>query len=220
MNQQKVSDQPLILLGAGGHAKVLLSAARAANMNVTGVCDPVLAKQGLSHWRGLPVIGNDDELSRYNPESVALINGVGHLPRSCNRQSLFERFKEMGFSFPPIKHPTAWLDASVQISEGVQIMAGVIVQADSLIGPNSIINTGAHVDHDCAIGAHVHIAPGATLCGNVAVKNQAFIGAGATLIQGITISEKTIIGAGITVTHDQSQGQLPQARTGQQMPAR
>lgn len=193
---------PLIMLGAGGHAKVLLSLARAAGLNVIGICDPALAQQKATDWRGICLLGGDEALDAVDPDSVGLINGIGQLVRGSARHRMFDRLKAQGFSFPTLVHPSAWVDPSAVLSEGVQIMAGAVLQADVVVNCNSIINTAASLDHDCDIGAHVHVAPGATLCGNVLVKNHAFIGSGATVIQGLMVGEEAVVGAGVTLVRD------------------
>lgn len=193
---------PLVILGAGGHAKVLLSLAQASGLNVFGVCDPELAQQGCDQWRGVRALGGDEALDAMDPASVGLINGIGQLVGSTGRRKVFERLKAKGFRFPALVHPAAWVDASASLEEGVQVMAGAVIQADVKIGSNSIINTGASLDHDCYLGAHVHVAPGATLCGNVQVKDRAFIASGATVIQGLTVGEDAVVGAGAVLVRD------------------
>jgi len=99
-------------------------------------------------------------------------------------------------------HPTAWIDPSAVLNEGAQVMAGAVIQADTSVGLNSIINTQASLDHDCCLGAHVHVAPGATLCGNVQVQDRAFIASGATVIQGLTVEEGAVVGAGAVLVRN------------------
>ena len=83
--------------------------------------------------------------------------------------------------------------------EGVQLMAGAVIQPNVSIGENTLINTSASIDHDCQIGAHVHIAPGTVLSGNVCVQDETHIGTSATVIQNIKIGTKCTIGAGSVV---------------------
>jgi len=193
---------PLVMLGAGGHAKVLLSLAQAAGLNVCGVCDPELTQLGIGQWRGIKVLGNDDALDVLDPTAIGLINGIGQLVGSTARRGIFERLVAKGFRFPTLVHPAAWVDASAVLHEGVQVMAGAVIQPDTEIGPNSIINTHASVDHDCCIGAHVHIAPGATLCGSARIHDRAFIASGATVIQGLSVGEDAVVGAGSVLVRD------------------
>lgn len=193
---------PLVLLGAGGHARVVLSLLLAARCEVIGVCDPQLAQAGEKTWRGLAVLGGDEHLHTVDPRTAAIAVGIGQLVGGTLRQELFERTVRAGFACPALRHPHAWVDESASLADGVQIMAGAVIQPDAHIGRNTIVNTAASVDHDCRLGAHVHVAPGATLCGDVHVGDGAFIGAGATVIQGIHIGAHAVVGAGTVVTRD------------------
>ena len=207
-------ERPVILLGAGGHAKVLLSLLLHNNMTLIGVCDPGLAEQGSEYWRDIPVLGGDDAIMSFDSDDVWLVNGVGQLPRSTLRQQLFERFQQCGYYFPPLVHSFAWVDPSADLKAGAQIMAGAVVQADCVIGENTIVNTNAGVDHDCQIGANVHIAPGVTLCGHVQIGAQAFVGSGSTIIQGLSVGSASVVGAGTTLVRDLEVGYLAIGATG------
>ncbi|MDZ5456535.1 acetyltransferase [Azohydromonas lata] len=190
---------PLVLLGAGGHAKVVLSLVRAAGLALHGVCDPALARQGVAQWRGLPVLGGDEALDALAPSAVALANGIGQLAQGTLRRDVYERLARRGFRFPALVHPQAWVDPSAVLADGVQVMAGAVVQADCRVGENTIVNTRASLDHDCLIGAHVHVAPGACLCGTVSVGDGAFVGAGATVLPNLTLGERAVVAAGATL---------------------
>lgn len=200
-NPTSAATRDVILLGAGGHAKVLLDALLRAGIGVKGIVDPVLAETN-TLWRGISVIGNDDDLLKLNPDQVILINGTGSLPSSSLRQRLFTRFTEAGFQFMNVIHPSALIGAGVELGEGVQIMAGAIIQADTVIGSNSIINTGALVDHDCVIGRAAHLAPGVVVSGGVTIGEGAHIGTGSSIIQGVCVGAGCIVGAGTVVVKD------------------
>jgi len=192
-----------ILLGAGGHAKVVLSLARALGWKVIGVCDPALtAGHDQQEWRGVPVLGTDAALAGVDPGTVALLNGVGQIPGGNARQRLFEEWSAKRFRFPVLIHPSASVDPSAALDEGAQIMAGAVIQADARVGRNTIVNTRASIDHDSLVGAHVHIAPGATLCGSVQVGDGAYIGAGATVVQGVHLGRGAFLTAGALLTRD------------------
>lgn len=193
---------PLVLIGAGGHARVLAALACAAGRKVLGVCDPVLAADAVSHWEGLDVLGDDSALDRLPPDSVALMLGIGQLVTGTLRERLYDSWCARGYCFPPLVHPTAWVAPGVALGDGVQVMAGVVIQPGCEIGANSIVNTRVCIDHDCRIGRNVHVAPGATLCGSITVEDGAFIGAGATVIQGLRVGGRAVIGAGATLVRD------------------
>ncbi|MBV6285943.1 acetyltransferase [Pseudomonas aegrilactucae] len=206
--QPQGSSRPVLLLGAGGHAKVLLSLLRAIGANVLGVCDPALAAASVTSWRGVDVLGGDEALDQFDVEQVGLVNGIGQVLGSSLRQDMFLKFTARGFHFPALVHPAAWVDASVQLGDGAQVMAGVIIQADTTIGVNAIINTGVRIDHDCIIGGHVHLAPSAVLCGAVNVASESFIGAGSITLPGVSVGKGGIVGAGTTLVKDLPAGQV------------
>jgi sugar O-acyltransferase (sialic acid O-acetyltransferase NeuD family) len=192
---------PVIVIGAGGHAKVLIDALLTIGIEVLGATDmdPVRLDSSIC---GLRVLGDDNILVRYAPQAVRLVNGLGSVAVTTARQRIYEKYKGLGYSFETIIHPSAVVSKDVELSEGVQVMAGAIIQAGSRIGQNTIINTGATVDHDCEIGAHVHLAPGAILSGSVKVGSGTHIGTGAVVIQNILVGHNDIIGAGSVVVEN------------------
>lgn len=189
--------QGVVLLGAGGHAKVVLSLLQALGLRVIGVCDPQLVQHAVAQWRGLAVLGGDEALQGHDPAAIALANGIGQIVAGTSaRVRAYEAMRARGFRFPSLVHPSAVVDASVRLADGVQVMAGAVLQADVECGENSIVNTRASIDHDCIVGRHVHIAPGATLSGAVRVEDRAFVGAGATVVQGLQIGADAFLCAG------------------------
>ncbi len=191
--------KPVIVLGGGGHAKVLIDILRRLDCRILGIVDPNQTVGNVVH--GLKVLGGDNAVFDYPATEVELVNGIGSLPKDKGlRASLFKAFCAKSYRFKILVDPTAIVAADVELSDGVQVMAGVIIQTGTEIAENTIINSGAIVDHDCRIGSHVHIAPGAVLSGAVEVGNAVHIGTGATIIQGICIGAGSIIGAGSVIT--------------------
>lgn len=192
---------PLIVLGAGGHAKVLVDALVGAGRPVFGLADADPAKAG-SIVLGVPVMEGDKKVLAFPPDAVRLVNGIGSVRVSPLRRQLYERFKNRGYFFERVTHVSAIIAPDTVLGEGAQIMAGAILQTGCRTGENVIINTRAAVDHDCVIGNHAHISPGAVLCGNVRVGDSSHIGAGATVVQGVHIGRNCMIAAGAVVVRD------------------
>ncbi len=191
-------DKSFVLLGTGGHAKVVLALAKALDFSVVGVCDPGAG----GHWEGCEVLGDDSVLASVDPNSISLLNGVGKMPDRRTRENLQTRWEARGFDFVTCVHPHAWVAADAKLGPGAQIMAGAVVQPGCDIGAGTIVNTSAAVDHDCTIGAHAHVCPGVTLCGDVTVGDSAFVGAGATVINNRSIGKGAFVAAGAVVTTD------------------
>ncbi|MGE3549976.1 MAG: acetyltransferase [Geobacter sp.] len=196
---------PVLVLGGGGHAKVLIDALLSASTVIAGIIDPDPLLAG-ARVLGVPVLGGDAIVTKFPAGEVLLVNGLGSVGPPLRRKQLFEQFKEQDYRFATVIHPSAIIACDAELGEGVQIMAGTIIQPGCRIGTNTIINTKASVDHDCIIGDHAHIAPGVTLSGGVLVGNASHIGTSATVIQSIKIGESSIVGAGAVVVKDVTAG--------------
>lgn len=194
-------NKPVIILGGGGHARVLIEALIMQGVNFIGITELKTVPENESIY-GIPVIGDDSAVLKYPADEMRLVNGIGSTGRNKKRIQLFERFKEKGYSFYSVFHPSAVISPNAILEEGVQVMAGAVIQAGCKVGRNSIINTRASLDHDCVIGDHVHIAPGATVSGNVRIGTGSHIGAGAVLIQGVAVGENSVVGVGAVVIED------------------
>ena len=199
--------KPVIVLGSGCHAKVLLGMLQRLDINIIGLVDPQRIKG--SSFLNIPVLGNDDYVNNHHVDDIELVNGVGSLPHDAGiRMALFQKFQQQGYRFASLCDPCAFLGQNVELAQGVQVMAGAIIQSGTTIAENAIVNSGAIIEHDSCIGQHVHIAPGAIVCGQVTLGNRVHIGAGATVIQGISIGDGSIVGAGCVVTQAIGQQQI------------
>lgn len=181
---------PIFILGAGGHAKVVLSVAQACGLKVTALLDDSPAKQG-TRVLGVPVAS---ALTRL-PDQAQAIVGVG---RNAVRRAIVARLLTCP-SWLTLIHPRAWVAPEVEVGPGTVIMAGSIVQPGTKIGAHSIINTGAIVDHDCRIGDFAHVAPGAHICGGVQVDEGVFVCVGASIAPSLKIGAWSVVAAGAVV---------------------
>lgn len=181
----------LLIVGAGGHAKVVLDAALSAGMDVAALRgepgDPTAVL-------GVPVVFGDE-----TAEADSYIVGVGD---NETRATLFAAWRDRGLAAVSVVHPSAVIADSARIGAGTFIAAGVVVNPDAHVGENAILNTGCTVDHDCSIGDNAHIAPGASLSGAVAVGDGTLLGVGSCAMPGVSIGAWSVVGAGAAVVHD------------------
>jgi sugar O-acyltransferase (sialic acid O-acetyltransferase NeuD family) len=190
----------IIIIGGGGHAKVVISILRKSNYDIIGYTD----RGNRGNILGTPYIGDDSillEIIRKYTCCKAII-GIGKIDISHLRLSLQNEIKVLGFKFPAITSPHAIINEEVILGDGTVIFDGVVVNSGSKIGRAGIINTNSTVDHDCQIGDNVHIAPGVTLSGGVTIGDNSLIGTGANIIQSVRICDNCVIGAGSTVVLD------------------
>lgn len=204
----------LILLGGGGHAKVVLEALKSAGKTPLACLDPDVRLHG-KDLEGVPVKGGDELLSQYPSSAFALVLGIGAPRTSAVRRTLFERYRAQGYAFPPVVAASALCSESSSLGAGTQILTRAVVHPGAVIGDNTIVNTGAIVEHDCRVGDHVHIAPGTVLCGSVRVDSGAFIGAGAVILPGLRVGRGALVAAGMVLRKDCPAGGRAVPREGQ-----
>jgi sugar O-acyltransferase (sialic acid O-acetyltransferase NeuD family) len=185
--------QPLIIVGAGGHAKVVIATARAAGLAVQAVVDDAPARWGAT-LLGVPVHGPSGPA--LDDPGALVVLAIG------NNAARRRRAAGARCRFATVIHPAAVVDASVRLGAGSVVFAGAVIQPDAALGGHAIVNTGASIDHDCALGEAVHVAPGARLAGNVALGDEVFLGIGAVVIPGISIGARAVVGAGAAVVRD------------------
>jgi len=195
----------VIVIGAGGHARVIADTLRAMHNRVLGFTDVDARRHGET-IDGIPVLGGDEVLGAYSNESTYLANGVGSIGIPTRRREIHGRLTAAGWRFFAVVHPGATVSPLAGIEAGAQVMAGAVVQPGVIVGCNSIINTGALVDHECVLGAHSHIAPGAVLSGNVTLGECCHVGTGAVIIQGVVLGPNTVVGAGAVVVRSHPGG--------------
>lgn len=191
---QKMTNNALVIYGAGGHAKVIADCIISQGLPMKGFIDDNLKRIERTHY-SFPVLPGRSSILMED----RLILGIGN---NTVRKDLARELSELYIFSQAIIHQSAVISPSVTLGEGTCCMAGVIVNADSVIGRHVILNTGAQVDHDCMIADCVHIAPGAILCGGVKVGEGSLLGVGCTILPGISIGKDCIVGGGTVVIND------------------
>jgi sugar O-acyltransferase (sialic acid O-acetyltransferase NeuD family) len=175
-----------ILIGGGGHGRVLLEAVKEFHPDlIVGVLD---SQPGLQRVGNVPVLGGDELLPELKAQGFThFVIGVGGVRSCVRRAELYVAARNAGLEPLSVVHPAAWVSQSAEIGSGCQILAKAVVNTGARLGGHVLVNCGAIVEHDCGIGAHTHVATGAVLCGGVTVGESAHIGAGSVIRQGIHI---------------------------------
>jgi acetyltransferase EpsM len=183
----------LIILGTGGHAKVVYDAVIAS-----GDYKPIGFIDLQSEWDGddlpLPYLGDYSEIANYPDAHYVIAIGSNRI-----RQEVAE---EYDLHYATIIHPSAIFGSNVTLGVGSFVSAGVIINANSIIGKHTIINTGAIIEHDNIIGRYSNIGPRATTGSTVMIGEHCLLGIHVAVLPNLTISAYNIIGAGALVTKD------------------
>jgi sugar O-acyltransferase (sialic acid O-acetyltransferase NeuD family) len=194
--------QELIIFGGGGQGKTLIDLVRALGIyQLVGVVDDGIPAG--TEILGVPVLGGAAVLPGLRERGVGLaLNAVGGIGNVDVRLKVFDLLQEAGFAFPTVIHPTAFIEPSAEIDEGVQVLPLTYIGSAAKIGFGALINSHVIISHDCVIGRVVNLSPGAMLAGGVRVDDFAQIGMGATVNLNLTVGTRARVGNGATVKSD------------------
>lgn len=179
----------VVLIGGGGHAKVVIDSLRSEGCTLLGIYDH--SKSG--YLFDIPFITATD-FDRFEEAKVIIAIGDNAVRKNLSELKTYDFIKTV--------HTSAIVAKSTFIDDGSMILHGSILQSSVTVGKHVIVNTASRIDHDCIVNDYVHIAPGAILCGNVKIGEGTLVGAGSVIIPRVTIGKWAIIGAGAVVTKD------------------
>lgn len=182
----------LIIIGGGGHAKVVIDAALKCGHNILGFLDDNINITEILGYRRLG--GISDCTSFSNKAQFVIAIGNNKL-----RREIFEKYN---LSYATIIHPSTVIGNDVVIGDGTVIMAGAVINASARVGKHSIINTSCVVEHDVVIGDFTMLAPHSTVCGFSKIGSNCWLGAGATVNNVLTICDDVTIGSGSVAISD------------------
>lgn len=185
----------LIIIGAGGHGRVIADIAQKLGTYETiSFLDDGDAKETM----GLPIVGKASDVEKY-VDTADIFVAIGN---NKVRGEFIERLLAMGANVPTLIHPSAIIGACVEIGVGTAIMAGAVINPCSKLGKGVIINTCSSIDHDCIVGDYTHISVGVHLAGTIKVGKHSWIGIGAAIKNNTNICENCMVGAGAVVVKD------------------
>ena len=179
----------LIIIGAGGHGKVIADAA--LKNGYTNIC--CVDDNATGDAMGFPIIGTTADVECLNDGNTDFVIGIGN---NAIRKTIAEIHN---VNWVSIVHPSAQIGFDAEIGKGTVVMANAVVNVCAKIGVHCIINTGAIVEHDNVIENYVHISPNVALGGTVRIGSLTHVGIGATVKNNIEICSDCTIGAGAVV---------------------
>ncbi len=190
------------IIGAGGHAKVVIDAieAGANEWSIVGLFDDAAGRHG-EMVLGYSVLG-DTSLKELRTHGLAAIFVA--IGENSVREQIVRRL-EPWFHWPTIIHPNAFVSRHATIEKGSLVCAGATIQVAARIGRFAIINTAASVDHDCVIEDFTHLGPGVHLGGSVSIAEGGFLGVGASVLPSLSVGKWSLVGAGSVVTRSVGQ---------------
>lgn len=191
-----MSSERIAVLGAGGHAMVVVATLQACGRNVVAVYDDAEQRWG-GDVLGVPVVGPVDAV-----RSSDCTHGVIGIGDNRVRERIS---RAVDIEWTTVVHPMTWIHPAVPIGGGTVVFAGAIVQPGAEIGMHVILNTKASLDHECRVGDFAHIAH-SQIGGGVVLGDGAFVALGASVLPWRKVGAWAIVGAGAVVTKDVAAG--------------
>lgn len=178
----------MYLYGASGHGKVVAEIAEECGYNIEAYIDMNLSKNEILNYT-----------VHHTPPSkhIDIVISIGN---NRIRKNIVE--ESTLFNYITLIHPKSSVSKRAYLEEGTVVMAGVAINASVNVGKHCILNTNSSIDHDCVLEDFVHISPNAALGGSVYVGEGTHVGIGACVIQGIRIGKWCTIGAGAVIIND------------------
>jgi len=173
------------IVGAGGHAKVVIEMAELLGYEIDGIYDDDPSVASILDYKV--------------NEKEAVIDEADLVLAMGSNFARKQKADILKANYINVIHPNAILSKRIKLGNGNVVMAGVVINSSCFIGNHCIINTSASIDHDCVIGDFVHIAPKVGLAGGVHIGEGSHVGIGATVKQQVVIGKWCTIGAGSVV---------------------
>ncbi|MGK7861333.1 acetyltransferase [Falsiroseomonas sp. E2-1-a4] len=188
----------MLIIGAGGHALVVIEALRACGQPITGLLDDGLGRgPDAGPLLGCAILGSTSLLPALRAQGLA--EAVIAIGDNAAREALGARCEAAGFTLPPLIHPAALVSPSAVLGAGSQVMARALLGPLVRLGRLVLVNTGAIVEHECRLEDAAHLGPGAVLCGGVSLGRRALVAAGAVVRPAVAIGADALVAPGAAV---------------------
>ncbi len=199
---KKMNMKNIVLFGGGLHANVCIDIfEKEAKYKVVGIIDSIAEIGSILY--GYPVIGRQEEIIeltiKYTIDAGFITIGDNYA-RCFVRDFIVSLIPE--FEFINAIHPSALIGKNVKLGVGIALMAGVIINPDSVIEDFCILNTGAQLEHNSHMGEFSHLSAGSITGGKVRIGKFSAITLGVTIIDRVNIGKNTVVGSGSVVLKD------------------
>jgi len=202
MDPKKKNQIKIVIVGAGGSGKdifatILRCNKKSKEYEVLGFIDddPKLKGKKVLGKKVLGGLGWFDNKKK----NVYCIVAIGD---SSIRKKIVKKLELKNVNFLTLIDPSVSYPKGLQIGKGSIIQAGSIINPDTKIGEQVFINLDSTIGHDCILEDFVTISTGIHLNGDCYVGEGAYIGTGTVTKDNIKIGKWSVIGAGSVIVND------------------
>lgn len=194
--------EKLLLVGAGGFGRVVLE-------HASTLYDCAFLDDGdATVVDGVPIIGKTGDVASFYPEYKKLLVTIGN---NKLRERIYEEAASIGFTFPNIIHPTAYISPHAHIGSGCVILNNAVIQNNTKCGDGCILNPGVELHHDSSIGNYCLIYTNSVVRSLTHVGNRVWIGSNASVSTSASVQDDGRVDDGevIKSEFDNDKGKKP-----------
>jgi sugar O-acyltransferase (sialic acid O-acetyltransferase NeuD family) len=198
---------PVIVIGAGGLGKTIVSVLQGSGYNAFGILDDNTERIG-KEVLGVPILGPIAKIEDYTNHGFVM--GVSD---NQTRKEIVSKYSDINWI--RVQSTAAYVNPTVSIGVGTVIFAGAVIGADVTLGSHVIASANITIGHDAIIGDYAHVAPGVQIAGAAKIGSGSMLGMACVVCPEVELGENVILGAGAVAVSD-----IPSGSVAFGMPAR
>jgi sugar O-acyltransferase (sialic acid O-acetyltransferase NeuD family) len=201
----KVVTKGFYILGVGAGTSVFIELLEDLNQPIAGLYHFEEGRTG-DTVLGYPIVGTHAQLFENGDFSgLQLVLSMGD---NDIRLELGDEIRKRGGNAPTLVDPTAMVSRYASLEEGV------VVLANSTVGPTTTVGRDVHISYNATIAHDVDIRRGCFIASNssigayITLREKVLVGASSTILakKGLTVGEGAVVGAGAVVTKSVPEG--------------
>ncbi len=197
----------LVIIGACGEAYEIIDAVFALNdiktaWNIAGIVDDDESKWETRFYRDVSILGGSDRIADFELDNTEFLITFGTPSLFLKKSDYFRVLARShpGMKFATIVHPRAYISDTARIGHGTYVGAGVVVDANAVLGSHCIVHFSSVISRFVEVGDFTFISATVNITGNKRVGSSVYMGVNSTLHGNI--GDNVLVSAGTLIKRD------------------
>lgn len=134
----------------------------------------------------IPVVGRIVDLPELHKSYDLLVVGIGN---NDFRAKVYEKAKAIGYTFPNIIAPSAYVSPFAKLGAGCVILQNACIQNGAILGNGVLLNAGSEVHCDATVEDYVLIYTNSVIRTDAKVRKCSRIGSNVTICNNATVPD-------------------------------
>jgi sugar O-acyltransferase (sialic acid O-acetyltransferase NeuD family) len=161
--------------------------------------DEFVAQGTVSGYR---TVGLSEVQGVFSADTHSVIMAMGYNDLNRTRESMFVRFKALGYDVETYIHPDARIYTDHPVGEGSVVLPGAVIEPGARVGTNTMVWSNVTLAHHSSVDDHCWVAAGAVVSGQAKVQRNTFLGVNCSVVNAVTVGEFNVVGAGAMISRD------------------